>query len=186
VSDFEVVTPRPVRPLIDALAGKRAGYRLVYEQLGRDPCASHLGAYRLSGPLEPIVCGVHLRRGFRLAFTIQPPETRDGPTRVVILYVGPREPRHRQGDVWTVLHDLFGVDNPPAGHHQAPCCDGGLPQISQDELDAFLDELRRLTTGRRSPRRGAAPHHMRDVARATLARGQEIRAAQSRTVSQTV
>ena len=45
--EFEVVTPRPVRKLVDELAGKRAGYRAVYEQLGRDPCAAQLGAYRL-------------------------------------------------------------------------------------------------------------------------------------------
>jgi hypothetical protein len=67
-----MVTPRPVRKLVDELAGKRAGYRAVHEQLSRDPCAPQLGAYRLSGPLAPIVCGVHLKGGFRLAFTIRP------------------------------------------------------------------------------------------------------------------
>lgn len=153
---YEVVTPRAVRKLIDALAGKRAGYRVVHDQLARDPCAVELGAYRLSGPLEPTVCGVHLKRGFRLAFTIQPPETEDGPMRVVILYVGRREPRHQDSDVWTVVHDLFGVENPPAQHDRPPCCDGGLPEISQDELTAFLDELHRMTRGRRPTRRRRA------------------------------
>jgi hypothetical protein len=153
LADFQVVTPRAVRPLIDDLAGKGAGYRRIHKELQRDPCAQALGAYRLSGPLEPIVCGVHLNRGFRLAFTMQPPEQPDGPTRVVILYVGKREPRHSESDVWTVLHDLFGVDNPPAGHEQPPCCDDGLPAISGDELTTFLDELQRMARGRRSKRR---------------------------------
>jgi hypothetical protein len=157
VPDFDVFTPRPVRQLIDELAGKGAGYRTVYEQLRRDLCAPIPVRIGSQGPLEPIVCGVHLKRGFRLAFTIQPPEARDGSTRVVILYADQREPHHRQSDIWTVVHDLFGVENPPEDHHRRPCCDGGLPRISQDELEAFLDELQRLTRGRRSSRRRAPP-----------------------------
>jgi hypothetical protein len=85
VADYEVVTLRPVRKLIDALAGKRAGYKRVHEQLSRDPRAPELRAYRLAGPLEPIVCGVHLDRGYRLAFTMQPPAAAGRPKRVVIL-----------------------------------------------------------------------------------------------------
>ncbi len=49
------------------------------------------GAYRLSGSLEPKVCGVHLRRGYRLAFTMQPPEEEGGLARVVVRYVGKRD-----------------------------------------------------------------------------------------------
>ena len=152
-----MVTPRPVRKLVDELAGKRAGYRGVYEQLGRDPCAAQLGAYRLSGPLAPIVCGVHLKRDFRLAFTIQPSDGPGVPNRVVILYVGRREPRQRDSDVWTVLHDLFGVENPPSDHLRPPCCDDGPPQVSQAELDGFLDELQRMTRGRQPGRSRPQP-----------------------------
>jgi hypothetical protein len=158
VLDFEVVTPRPVRKLIDGVAGKRAGYQRVYAQLSRDPCAPELRAYRLAGPLEPIVCGVHLGRGYRLAFTMRPPEAAGQPTRVVILYVGPREPSHRQSDIWTILHDLFGVENPPADHDRPPCCNGSVPEIEQDDLDAFLRDLQRMTRRRsasRRPRGGA-------------------------------
>ena len=157
MSEFEVVTPRAVRKLVDELVGKRAGYRTVHDQLRRDPCAKQLGAYRLSGPLAPTVCGIHLKRGFRLAFTIQPPDEPEGPTRVVILYVGQREPRHAESDVWTVLHDLFGVENPPADHLRPPCCDDGLPEVSQADLDAFLDELQRMTRRRQSGRRRSPP-----------------------------
>lgn len=157
MSEFEVVTPRAVRKLVDELVGKGAGYRTFHDQLRRDPCAKQLAAYRLSGPLAPIVCGIHLRRGFRLAFTIQPPEDPEGPTRVVILYVGQREPRHTESDVWSVLHDLFGVENPPADHLRPPCCDDGFPDVSQAELDAFLDELQRMTRGRQSGRRRSPP-----------------------------
>jgi hypothetical protein len=79
------------------------------------------------------------------------------PTRVVILYVGQREPRHTESDVWTVLHDLFGVENPPADHLRSPCCDDGLPEVSQADLDAFLDEVQRMTRGRQSGRRRSPP-----------------------------
>jgi hypothetical protein len=153
VADYDVVTPPPVRKLIDALVGKRAGFQRMYHQLERDPCAPELGAYRLSGPLEPIVCGVRLDRGFRLAFTMQPAEISGERARVVILYVGQREPRHRKRDIWTILHDLFGVDNPPSGHDRPPCCERNMPEIDQDELDAFVEDLQRMVSGRRSPRR---------------------------------
>lgn len=161
---FEVVTPRAVRPLIEALKGRRAGYREVHGKLERDPCADDLGAYRLSGPLEPKVCGVHLRRGYRLAFTMQAPETRDGPVRVVVLYVGKREPRHRETDVWSVLHDLFGVENPPDRHLKPRCCDTDTPDVDEAELDAFLKQLRaflRSSGGRRGSSRRPAGNRAR-------------------------
>jgi hypothetical protein len=68
------------------------------------------------------------------------------------LYVGLREPHHRQSDNWTILHDLFGVENPPSDHDRPPCCDGSVPDIRADELEAFVDELQRMTRGRRSSR----------------------------------
>lgn len=149
---FEVIVPRAVRPLVDQLAGQRAGYGEICAQLERDPCAEHLGAYRLSGPLEPAVCGLHLRNGWRLAFTMQAPERPRGRQRVVILFVGRREPRHRTSDAWTILHDIFGVENPPAGHHKPPCCQTGVPDLSDGELDGFLREVQMLTRGRRRQR----------------------------------
>jgi hypothetical protein len=66
-----------------------------------------------------------------------------------VLYVGKREPGHRtKGDVWDVLHDLFAVKNPPAGHRKPPCCQQALPTINDDELAAFLTTLRRVQRGR--------------------------------------
>jgi hypothetical protein len=152
VPRFEVLVPRAVRPLVDQLAGQRAGYREVHAQLERDPCAEHLRAYRLSGPLEPAVCGLHLRNGWRLAFTMQPPERPRGRQRVVILFVGRREPRHRATDAWTILHDLFGVENPPAGDHKPPCCGAGIPDLADEGLDGFLGEVHLLTRGRQRRR----------------------------------
>lgn len=96
---YEVVTPRAVAPLIAQLQGQRAGYAATYAQLQRDPCATALGGYRLSGPLEPAVCGLHLRNGWRLAFTMQPAEHEDALPSVVVLFVGKREPRHGTSDV---------------------------------------------------------------------------------------
>jgi hypothetical protein len=136
---------------VEALAGRSAGYANVRRQLGHNPCDDDLNAYRLSGPLAPVVCGVRLKRGYRLAFTTQPPPppAEDDRTRVVILYVGKREAGHRRDDdVWDVLHDLFGIDNPLSGHRKPPCCEEGLPEIGNADLDAFLKALRRLQRGR--------------------------------------
>jgi hypothetical protein len=148
---FNVLVPSPVQVEIEKLAGKRAGYGDARRQLGIDPCHAGLGAYRLSGPLEPVVCGVHLKRGYRLAFTTQPalvPED-DDRRMVVVLYVGRREPGHRgSDDVWDVMHDLFGVENPPAGHDKPRCCKSDLPEIDDKILDDFLRGLRRLQRGR--------------------------------------
>lgn len=154
MSNYEVITRRAVRPFIEALEGKRAGYRDAYERLERDPCSDDLGAYRLSGPLEPIVCGVHLKRGYRLAFTMQPPEKKGGQERVVILYVGKREPRHGETDIWNVLHDLFGASNPPDNHLKPKCCETDLPEISDADLDEFLKAARALTRKARPKRKG--------------------------------
>ncbi|MFL5819025.1 MAG: hypothetical protein ACJ76L_15695 [Conexibacter sp.] len=149
---FEAIVPRPVRSLVDELAGQRAGYGEVYAQLERDPCAARLGPYHLTGPLEPAVCGLHLRNGWRLAFTMQPPERPRGRRRVIILLVARREPRQRASDAWTILHDLFAVENPPEGHHKPPCCQASVPDLSDDALDGFLREVRLLTRGRRTRR----------------------------------
>ncbi len=95
------------------------------------------------------MCGLHLRNGWRLAFTMQPPERPSGRRRVVILFVGKREPRQRASDAWTILHELFGVENPPEGHHKPPCCEVGMPELPNRELDAFLREVSSLPRGRR-------------------------------------
>jgi hypothetical protein len=97
------------------------------------------------------VCGVHLKRGYRLAFTTQPPlvPNDDDRTVVIVLYVGKREPGHRtDNDVWDLFHDLFGLENPPAGHEKPPCCKGALPEITDADLDGFLRALSRLQRGR--------------------------------------
>jgi hypothetical protein len=44
--DEAIVMPRPACKLIDALAGKRAGYQRVDEQLSRDPCTDDLKGRR--------------------------------------------------------------------------------------------------------------------------------------------
>jgi hypothetical protein len=148
---FNVLIPRPVQAEVDKLAGKGAGYGHARRQLGIDPCDPALGAYRLSGPLEPIVCGARLKRGYRLAFTTQPAlvPSEDDRRVVVLLYVGKREPRHRADvDIWDTIHELFSVENPPAGHDKPPCCSSDLPEIADKDLDNFLRALRRFQRGR--------------------------------------
>ena len=86
---------------------------------------------------------------------MQPPEEEGGLARVVVRYVGKREPRHRDRDVWTVLHDLFGVTNPPGNHVKPPCCATDVPDIDDADLDVFLKELPRFhRTAARRPAGG--------------------------------
>lgn len=149
---WDVVVRREVEPLINALKGKRAGYGHAVGQLETDPCAEFERpdgdrrpfAYRLSGPLEPKVCGVHLRRGYRLAFTLRPPDGDDIEGIVEILYVGTRDTRDRSRDTWQIIHDLFDEENPAAGHLRPPCCGDGLPELASGELDEYMRRLRNL------------------------------------------
>lgn len=100
---WEVVVRREVEALIDALQGKRAGYGNAVRQLEIDPCAEFERpdgdprpfAYRLSGPLEPKVRGVRLKRDHRLAFTMRTPDRDDSDGIVEILFVGRRDTRDR-------------------------------------------------------------------------------------------
>lgn len=155
---WDVVVRRELRPVIDGLAGKRTGYGEAYAQLQRDPCVEYPTtakgnpttkekrpfAYRLSGPLGPKVCGVRLKRGYRLAFTMRASTDKNYQGRVDVLYVGERDTRDRAGDVWQIVHDLFGVENPPADHLRPPCCESGLPNIDEQELNELMDALRKL------------------------------------------
>lgn len=153
---WEVVVRREVRPVIDALQGKKSGYAAAYRQLQRDPCAVYptedgevrAFAYRLTGPLATKVCGVHLKRGYRLAFSMRTSDDLDVDGIIEVLYAGPRDTRGRERDVWTIVHDLFGEQNPPEDHLRPPCCEGNLPAIDEDELAEFTRNLRRLVRGR--------------------------------------
>jgi hypothetical protein len=146
---WDIYQPPELDPQLDALAGQRAGLRHCLDLLSRDPCHPGVDGYRLSGPLAPIVWGAHLSRGYRIAYSTQPALTESDRPRVVVLYVGKREPGHqRNGDIWEVLHDLFDADNPVVGHTKPPCCERDLPEIDYDALSAFLQALRRVNRGR--------------------------------------
>ena len=146
---WDIYQPPELDPQLAALAGRRAGLRRCLELLSEDACHPDVGGYRLSGPLAPIVCGAHLNRGYRVAYSTQSALTASDRPRVVVLYVGKKEPGHqRDGDVWDVLHDLFHATNPTIGHTKPPCCDGDLPEIDYDVLNAFLHALRRFNRRR--------------------------------------
>ena len=49
------------------MQGKGAGLREAVAKLEHDPCAT--AAYKLVGPLRDRVCGLHMRRDYRLAFS---------------------------------------------------------------------------------------------------------------------
>lgn len=119
---WEIYQPPELDPQLEALAGKGAGLRRTLELLAENPCDPALGGYRRSGPLEPVVCGAHLKRGYRIAYTTQPPLTQDDKPR---------------------------VDNPPDGHHKPPCCQADLPEIDHDALRDFRRALTHLNRPRR-------------------------------------
>ncbi len=147
VPGLEIYVAPAVQRIIDDLRGKQLGLGHTLRELARDPCSAELDARRLSGPLAPIVCGIHLSQGYRLAFTVQP-TTRAHDARIVVLYVGKRDTRRRSRDIWEIVHDLFEVDNPPSEHERPLCCADGLPDIGDAELDDFMVRLRRLLRGR--------------------------------------
>ncbi len=155
---YNVMIPHLVQHEVEKLVGQRTGYAEVRRQLELDPC--NLGAppnpdspkaYRLSGPLKPVVCGTHLRRGYRLAYTVQDDPGVPSGKRVVILYVGKKDdPAYRDGnDMWDLVHGLFGTTSPPANHLKPPCCEKDWPSITDEQLDAFLANLREFQNRRR-------------------------------------
>ena len=147
---WDVIVRDELRHLIDDAERHKTAYPAAYEQLRRDPCLIFDGsarpfACRLTGPLGDKVCGVKLKNKYRLAFTMRPAEDAGHDGIVDVLYVGPRETRNRtHRDIWEIVHDLFGVANPPAGHLKDPCCKSGLPDIDPDELDEFMARLRKF------------------------------------------
>jgi hypothetical protein len=140
---LEIYVAPAVQRVIDDLRGKRLGLGHTLRKLARDPCSAELDARRLSGPLAPVVCGIRLSQGYRLAFTVQQ-KTRAHDTRIVVLYVGKRDTRRRSRDIWEIVHDLFEVENPPEEHDRPPCCADGTPSITDAEFDDFMVRLRRL------------------------------------------
>jgi len=149
--------PREVLIEVAKLAGKQTGLGETSRQLALDPCnlgapnnLSKPKAYRLSGPLQPVVCGTHLRRGYRLAFTVRDNPDAPGGKQIVVLYVGKKNDPGYEGDndMWDLVHNLFGVENPEDGHLKPPCCGKDWPNIDDDALDDFLERLRALQRGR--------------------------------------
>lgn len=153
---WRVAVRRELRPLVDALKGKETGYAQAYAQLGQDPCItyqtssgkSRAFAYRISGGLSDRVCGVRIKRDYRIAFTMTKSDDEDYEGVVEILYVGGRDTRNRSDDVWDVVHDLFGEPNPKQGHDKPPCCGSDMPNMSEDEIQEFMGRLRKFLRGR--------------------------------------
>lgn len=149
---WNVIARPAVRPLIDVANKKRAAYPAAYVQLQRDPCHRHPSgrpfAYRISGPLGKKVCGLRLKNGYRVAFTTRPADDEVYDGIVEVLYVGPRDTRDRSRDIWDIVHDLSDQENPKAGHLRPPCCEDGLPTMTEDELAAFMARLRKRLRGR--------------------------------------
>lgn len=138
-----------MQAVIDGLRGRGAGLQKHLAQLLQDPCAPNVAAYRLSGPLDRIVCGLHLDNGYRLAFTILEAVSPAEWPSIVVLYVGTRDlDGRRTDDIWEILHELFRLRNPPQAHHKLPCCENGQPRIRPELLDAFIAALQRVQRGR--------------------------------------
>ncbi len=70
---------------------------------------------------------------WRLAFTIQPVESKEFRATVLILYVDRYIDRI---DPWDDLYRLFGVAS-PSKHVKPPCCGADFKPIPEDRLDQF-------------------------------------------------
>lgn len=81
--------PPEVERLRENLRGRQVGLSKALARLENDPC--HDSHYRLQGVLHDKVCGLHLGRGWRLAFSFldEDPEGKAG--TVVILFIGEKE-----------------------------------------------------------------------------------------------
>ncbi|MGA2929645.1 MAG: hypothetical protein ABSG43_27375 [Solirubrobacteraceae bacterium] len=66
--------------------------------------------------MDSKVCGAHLSDDYRVAFTMRPPD-REGIDGIIdVLYIGRRDTRQRHNDIWDIVHNLFGVENPKSDH----------------------------------------------------------------------
>jgi hypothetical protein len=115
----------------------RAAFDAALIALGLDPCAVP-DSYRLTGPLEHAVCGVHLSyRNWRIAYTVNRAEH-----FVLVIFV---DNYYASGaapnDPWVHLHQLCDLVNPADDHRKPDCCDASLAPIVplDDEYLELLD-----------------------------------------------
>lgn len=132
--------PREVERLAERLRGRQVGLSKALSRLENDPC--HASHYRLQGVLHPKACGLHLGRGWRLAFSFLD----GGPDTVVVLYIGEKEPGQprRIPPMWQLVHELFGEEYTPGTSDDEPCCQDGLPTVNEDEVIELMERLRSL------------------------------------------
>lgn len=131
-----------------------AGLKNCIRELLRDPCTRGHRVdpdspicYQLSGPLEPVVCGTHLKNDWRLAYTTIPNEEDRGLRDLVVLMYGPKDDKELYGidkDMWEFLHTHFGVTSPAVDHDKPPCCTEYWPAVDADDLDQFEHSLRMI------------------------------------------
>jgi hypothetical protein len=150
---YYVKISRSLEPLIAGLQGKGAGLREAVAKLEHDPCATD--AYKLVGPLRDRVCGLHMRRDYRLAFSFVTDVVDDegkGLEIVAVLAIGAKSsgPRGKPPAAFELVHEIFGEPFSSGTLKREPCCAGGRPQIAEAELEDAMALLRRLS---RRPRR---------------------------------
>lgn len=149
---WDVVIRRSLEPVLDSLKGKKAGWGETYRKLQEDPCQVYPTqngerpfAYRLTGELQPRVCGAPMKNGYRVAFTMRPSDRPGIEGIVEVLLIGTRNTRDRSLDFWDILHALFNVQNPKTDHLRPPCCDQDRPEMDEQEIGEFMRNLRRLS-----------------------------------------
>jgi hypothetical protein len=133
------------------LQGKRAGLREALAKLEHDPCATD--AYKLVGPLRDRVCGLHMRRDYRLAFSfVADAEDEQGKGRkvVAVLAIDAKTsgPHGGQPAAFELVHEIFDEPFTAGTLKREPCCTQQRPQISQVELEDAMALLRRLSRRR--------------------------------------
>lgn len=132
--------------------GRGAGLREAVAKLEQDPCATD--AYKLVGPLRDRVCGLHMRRDYRLAFSfVTDAEDEQGRGRevVAIVAIGAKTsgPGGRPPGAFELVHEIFGEPFSSGTMKREPCCAQDRPQIAEAELENAMARLRRLSRRRR-------------------------------------
>jgi hypothetical protein len=141
--------PREVQRLAaQTLRGKRIGLAKALARLADDPC--HPSHYRIEGVLHPKVCGLHLARGWRLAFSFLDEDPNGHHGTVAVLFIGEKEPARprRTAPMWQLVHELFGERHAEGGGQHEPCCAEGQPRVSEREVIELMERLRRLSQRR--------------------------------------
>lgn len=134
---FRVSATPTAKRQADALRGKAAkAYEDALLRFEAEGCAA--ADYRLTGQTVDRICSAHLYGNYRALICFPDEES------VVIATVGEHS-RGSSDDVYGVVYELLGIDEPIGKRTKPPCCDAeGGPPVDPELLDQMLHAAARL------------------------------------------